>query len=279
MSPFTLRSGCQMISLTTPAVMGIVNLTPDSFYAPSRCQNEEALRTHIQQMVNEGAKMIDVGAVSTRPGAEEVSEAEEMKRFRTYLPVIMQACQGLAISIDTFRSNVAKMCVEEYGASIINDISAGQMDGEMMRTVGKLRVPYVIMHMVGNPFCPLMPPYRDMVGEIIAYFSKSIQEALEAGVHDIIVDPGFGFPKTLEQNYELLQHLEDLQELESPLLVGLSRKSMIYKYLDNSPSEALNGTSVLNTLALQKGANILRVHDVKAAVEVVKLVEKMKGFA
>lgn len=264
-----------LYDLSTPQVMGIINLTPDSFYAASRMQDADSLRQRVRQIEDEGAQMIDVGAYSSRPGAEDVSTEEEMKRLRWGLDIICQTKQHALISIDTFRADVAKMCVEEYGADIINDISAGELDTEMFATVAQLHVPYIIMHMVGNPRdMQQHTEYKDLIADMFLYFSDKINHLHDLGVSDIILDPGFGFSKTLDQNYLLLRRLTDFQEFGLPLLVGVSRKSMIFRLLDCTPAEALGGTTVVNTLALERGANILRVHDVKACAEAVAIWSK-----
>lgn len=264
-----------LYDLSTPQVMGIINLTPDSFYAASRMQDAESLRQRVRQIEDEGAQMIDVGAYSSRPGAEDVSTEEEMKRLRWGLDIICQTKQHALISIDTFRADVAKMCVEEYGADIINDIAAGELDPEMFATVAQLHVPYIIMHMVGNPRdMQQHTEYKDLIADMFLYFSDKINRLHDLGVSDIILDPGFGFSKTLDQNYLLLRRLADFQEFGLPLLVGVSRKSMIFRLLGCTPAEALGGTTVVNTLALERGANILRVHDVKACAEAVAIWSK-----
>ena len=259
-------------------VMGILNVTPDSFYAGSRGITERYILERLQQIVDEGASMVDIGAYSSRPGAQEVSVEEEMERLRTGLELIRKHRPEAIVSVDTFRADVAKMCVEEYGVAIINDISAGQMDKEMFTTMARLGIPYIIMHMKGTPqTMQNNPQYDHFLKEIFYYFSEKVQKLRDLGVKDIIIDPGFGFAKTLEHNYELMNHLEEFSLFELPLLVGVSRKSMIYKLLGTTPEEALNGTTSLNTIALLKGANILRVHDVKEAIEAVRIVGKMKA--
>lgn len=278
--PFTINVGGRLLSLSTPQVMGIVNITPDSFYAESRKNSEDELRQRVRQIVDEGGSIIDLGAYSSRPGAKDISAEEEMERLRKGLKIIRDENSEVPLSVDTFRADVAKMCVEEYGVEIVNDISAGELDPRMLETVAQLRVPYIMMHMKGNPRnMQESPAYSDIVAEMFLYFSHKINRLQELGANDIILDPGFGFAKTLEHNYELLNRLEDFQEFHLPILVGVSRKSMIYKLLDSTPEEALNGTSVINTIALSKGANILRVHDVKACTEVVKIYTKMKESA
>ena len=267
----------RLLDLSSPKVMGIVNVTPDSFYTLSRVGDEAALRCRVEQMRAEGADMIDIGACSTRPGADVVAPDEEMKRLEWALKTVCSEWPEAIISVDTFRSEVAKMSVEEYGAAIVNDISAGDLDGNMFDTVARMRVPYIIMHMKGRPATMQQAPkYDDVVSEVVMYLAGKVAALRERGVADIIIDPGFGFGKTLEHNYELLAHLSALHELECPLLVGMSRKSMVYRLLEQTPEEALNGTTVVNTMALLQGANILRVHDVRAAVEAVRICEKMK---
>ena len=274
--PHTINVGGKLLSLSPAVVMGIINITPDSFYAKSKVNDEESLRQRVLQIINDGGKIIDVGAYSSRPGAKNVSQEEEMTRLRHSLKIIQEASCDLPISVDTFRSDVAKMCVEEYGVNIINDISAGQLDNNMFETVARLQVPYVIMHMRGNPqTMQENTQYQDLIADMFLYFSQKINRLQDLGVNDIIIDPGFGFSKTLDQNYKLLQRLEDFKEFELPILVGVSRKSMIYKYLGGEPEDALNGTSIINTIALLKGANILRVHDVKACADAIKIIEKM----
>ena len=267
----------QLMDLSQPKVMGILNVTPDSFYAESRLQTEKEIILRLQEMENEGASIMDIGAYSSRPNAQHISIEEEMERLRNCLTLVNKECPNAIVSIDTFRADIAKMCVEEYGAAMINDISAGNMDKQMFATITQLGVPYIIMHMQGTPQdMQSAPHYDNLLKEVFYYFSEKISKLRDLGVKDIILDPGFGFGKTLEHNYQLMNHLEEFSTFELPLLVGISRKSMIYKLLGTSPEEALNGTTALNTISLLKGANILRVHDVKAAVEAVNIVEKMK---
>lgn len=271
-SSYSLNCGGRLLELNTPQVMGILNVTPDSFFAGSRAQTEADIARRCRQVAAEGAAIIDVGAYSSRPGATDVSPDEEMARLRLALPVVRREAPGLIVSADTFRADVARMCVEEYGAEIINDISGGSLDARMFRTVARLGVPYVLMHMAGTPQTMQdAPHYDDVVAEVLLYFARRIQTLHELGVADIVIDPGFGFAKTLFHNYALLNRLEDFRELGLPLLAGVSRKSMVYKLLGGTPETALNGTTVLNALALSKGADILRVHDVRAAVETVRL--------
>ena len=276
--PLYINVNGQLMDLTEPQVMGILNVTPDSFYAGSRTETEKDIIDRLHQITIEGASIIDIGAYSSRPNAEHITAEEEMNRLRFGLRLIQKHQPEAIISVDTFRADVAKMCVEEYGVAIINDISAGNMDASMFGTIAKLSVPYIIMHMQGTPQDMQMNPHYDnLQKEVFLYFAERIQKLHDLGVKDIIIDPGFGFGKTLDHNYELMNHLDEFHIFELPLLVGISRKSMIYKFLGTTPEEALNGTTVLNTLALIKGANILRVHDVKAAKEAVALVKKMKS--
>ena len=276
----TLRLSGKLLTLERPIVMGIVNVTPDSFFAGSRIDGERALRTRLDELVREGAAIADLGAYSSRPGADEVSPEEEMKRLRPALQLLRDEYPTLPVSVDTFRSEVAQMAVEEYGASIINDISGGGLDPEMYRTVSRLQVPYILMHMKGNPqTMQSHTDYTDVTLEVLDYFIKRIGQLLDLGLHDIILDPGFGFSKTTEQNYELLAHLDTLTKiLRQPLLVGLSRKSMIYRPLGCTPEEALGGTTFLHALALERGAKILRVHDVRPAAEAITLYEQARPY-
>ena len=274
----TINVHGQLLSLATPQVMGILNVTPDSFFAGSRKQTELEIAQRANQIVAEGGTIIDVGAFSTRPGADEVSMEEEMNRLRKALPIIRKEQPDVALSVDTFRPEVAQMAVEEYGADIINDVSEGGITGivdtplmqnnddeypAIFRMMGRLKVPYILMSVQKD------------VHDMLMGFSKEVQQLRDLGVKDIILDPGFGFGKTMEENFKLLSEMDKLQVMNLPLLVGVSRKRMIWKTLDITADEALNGTTVINTLALTKGANILRVHDVKAAVEAVKLVNNV----
>ena len=264
------------MDLSEPQVMGIVNVTPDSFYAGSRTLAEEEVRMRVRQIVAEGAGMIDIGAYSSRPGADDVSAREEMERLRMGMRVLREEAPAIAVSVDTFRADVARAAVEEMGADMVNDISGGELDKDMFGTVARLGVPYVLMHMKGSPQTMAgEAQYGDVLKEVMLYFVEKVQRLRDLGVKDIVLDPGYGFAKTLDQCYELLGRQEMLKVLELPILVGLSRKSMVYGLLGGTPQDALNGTSVLNTVALLKGANILRVHDVKACVEVVRIVGKM----
>lgn len=267
-----------LLDLSQPRVMGILNVTPDSFYAGSRTQTEAEIVRRVKQIVSEGAAIIDIGAYSSRPNADNVSAREEMERLRMGLKILFEIQPDAVVSVDTFRADVARMCVEEYGVAIINDIAAGEMDADMFHTVAALNVPYIMMHMQGTPQSMQQHPHYDnLLKEVFLYFAHKVQQLRDLGVKDIILDPGFGFGKTIEHNYELLSHLEDFRIFELPLLVGVSRKSMIYRLLDITPQEALNGTTVLDTICLLKGADILRVHDVKEAVETVRIVQAMRN--
>ena len=277
-TPRYINVNGRLMDLSEPQVMGILNVTPDSFYAGSRMETEKDIINRLHQITSEGASILDIGAYSSRPDAEHISTEEEMNRLRTGLDLVRKHQPEAVVSVDTFRADVAKMCVEEFGAAMINDISAGQLDAAMFGTIAQLGVPYIMMHMQGTPQNMQMNPHYDnLLKELFLYFAERVQKLRDLGAKDIIIDPGFGFGKTLEHNYELMNHLDEFRLFELPLLVGISRKSMIYKLLGTTPEEALNGTTVLNTLALMKGANILRVHDVKAAKEAVTLVEKMKS--
>ena len=267
-----------LLDLSQPRVMGILNVTPDSFYAGSRTQTEVEIAHRVKQIVSEGAAIIDIGAYSSRPNADNVSAREEMERLRMGLKILFEIQPDAVVSVDTFRADVARMCVEEYGVAIINDIAAGEMDANMFHTVAALNVPYIMMHMQGTPQSMQQHPHYDnLLKEVFLYFAHKVQQLRDLGVKDIILDPGFGFGKTMEHNYELLSHLEEFRIFELPLLVGVSRKSMIYRLLDITPQEALNGTTVLDTICLLKGADILRVHDVKEAVETVRIVQAMQN--
>ena len=267
-----------LLDLSQPRVMGILNVTPDSFYAGSRTQTEAEIVRRVKQIVSEGAAIIDIGAYSSRSNADNVSAREEMERLRMGLKILFEIQPDAVVSVDTFRADVARMCVEEYGVAIINDIAAGEMDADMFHTVAALNVPYIMMHMQGTPQSMQQHPHYDnLLKEVFLYFAHKVQQLRDLGVKDIILDPGFGFGKTIEHNYELLSHLEDFRIFELPLLVGVSRKSMIYRLLDITPQEALNGTTVLDTICLLKGADILRVHDVKEAVETVRIVQAMRN--
>lgn len=274
----TLNLRGRLLELREPLIMGILNVTPDSFFSESRTPDEEHIAQRVKQMMNDGADMIDIGGYSSRPGADDVSTEEEMNRLRRGLRIIRKLYPDVPVSVDTFRADVARMCIEEEGADIINDISGGMMDRQMFRTVAQLHVPYIMMHMQGTPeSMQLAPHYENLRQEVMLYFAERIDRLCQMGAKDIIVDPGFGFGKTMEHNYELMAHLEDFHVFGLPLLVGISRKSMIYKLLGGTPQTSLNGTTVLNTIALTKGAHILRVHDVKEAAEAKRIVGMCKA--
>ena len=273
----TINCKGQLIDLTTPKVMGILNVTPNSFFDGGKYKNDSEILSRVEKMLNDGATFIDIGAYSSKPSAEFVSEEEELQRIIPIIQLILEHFPEALISIDTFRSEVAKACIEN-GAVIINDISAGNLDEKMLETIAKYNVPYIMMHMRGTPqTMQTMTNYDNIVKEMLFYFSERIAQARSLGINDLIVDPGFGFAKTLEQNYEVLQKMELFEILELPLLAGFSRKSMIYKTLHSSADEALNGTTALNAIALTKGAKILRVHDVKEAMECVTLFNKINA--
>ena len=267
----TINVRGRLVSLDEPQVMGILNVTPDSFFATSRCRSEEEIRQRVCMMRREGATMVDIGAYSSRPGAEEVSVEEELRRLLPAVGIVREEWPDAIISVDTFRAEVARQAVEA-GADIINDISGGEMDKDMFRTVAELHVPYILMHMQGTPQdMQKAPHYENLMCEVFRSLGERVEELHEMGVADVIVDPGFGFGKTMAQNYEMMARLGEFRLLGCPILVGISRKSMIYRLLDATPEESLNGTTALNTIALMNGASILRVHDVKEAVEAVKI--------
>lgn len=279
-SPIYMNVKGRLLDLSTPQVMGILNVTPDSFYSDSRMQTEKDIADRAQQIIDEGASIIDIGAYSSRANAEHISAEEEMNRLRTGLEILNRNHPDAVISVDTFRAEVAEQCVKEYGVAMINDISAGEMDNRMFATVAELGVPYIMMHMQGTPQnMQNEPHYDNLMKEVFLYFATKVQQLRDLGVKDIILDPGFGFGKTLEHNYELMAHLDEFSVFELPLLVGVSRKSMIYKLLGGTPQDSLNGTTVLDTVALMKGAHILRVHDVREAVEAVRMTEKIKHYS
>lgn len=271
----TINCKGKLIDLSNPKVMGVLNVTPDSFYDGGTYTNKGSILKQVERMLSEGATFIDVGAYSSRPNADHVSEDEELRRILPIIHLILDKFPETLISIDTFRSKIANACIKA-GAALINDISAGKLDDNMLETIAELQVPYIMMHMRGTPqTMQSLTEYDDLVKDILFYFSERITAARDLGIIDIIVDPGFGFAKTLDQNFELLNKLELFKIIEKPILVGVSRKSMIYKTLETSAKHALNGTTVLNTIGLQKGASILRVHDVKEAVECVKLLKSL----
>jgi dihydropteroate synthase len=274
---YTMNVGGRLVSLSEPQVMGILNVTPDSFYSGSRKQTEQEIADRANQIVAEGGTIIDVGAFSTRPGAQEVSEEEEARRLHAALSIVRREQPQAVVSVDTYRPMVARRCIEDWGADIINDVSEGGItgivntpiheSGSMFETVARLKVPYILMSVKSNLY------------DMMIAFAQEVQQLRDLGAKDIILDPGFGFGKTLEENYRLMNEMEKLNELELPLLVGISRKSMIFKLVGGTPATALNGTTVLNTLSLQKGAKILRVHDVKEAVETVAIVKALSAPA
>lgn len=276
----TINLRGRLLELREPQIMGILNVTPDSIYSDSRTPDEAHITDRVRQMMDEGADMIDVGGYSSRPGADDVTPEEEMDRLRRGLRIVRKLYPEVPVSVDTFRADVARMCIEEEGADIINDISGGMMDRQMFRTVARLGVPYILMHMQGTPdTMQVAPHYDNLRREVMLYFAERIDRLCQMGAKDIIVDPGFGFGKTLEHNYELMNHLEDFAVFNLPLLVGISRKSMIYKLIGGTPQTSLNGTTALNTISLVKGAHILRVHDVKAAAEAKQIYMAMKRNA
>jgi dihydropteroate synthase len=267
----TINCKGQLIDLSTPKVMGILNVTPNSFFDGGKYKNESEIRSQVEKMLKDGATFIDIGAYSSKPNADFVSETEELQRIVPIVNLILEHFPKTLISIDTFRSEVARVCIEN-GAAIINDISAGNLDDKMLEIIAKYNVPYIMMHLRGTPqTMQTMTDYENIVKELLFYFSEKVAKARSLGINDLILDPGFGFAKTIEQNYEVLQKLELFSIIELPILVGFSRKSMIYKPLNTNAKNALNGTTILNTIALTKGAKILRVHDVKEAMECVSL--------
>lgn len=273
------------MNLGEPQIMGILNVTPDSFYSASRTESEDAIAARAAQIINEGGTIIDVGAYSTRPGSADVDEREEARRLRRALTTVRKVAPEAVISVDTFRASIARMCVEEFGVSIINDVSGGDADDGMFAAVAELGVPYILMHIGGtisnmhtdSPLTARSGNGDGYMSGVMAYLTERINRLHSLGAKDVIVDPGFGFGKSLEQNYEILMRLEEFRQWGLPLLVGVSRKSMIYRLLGTDAEGALNGTTVCHTIALLKGANILRVHDVKACSQAVSIVRKMYG--
>ena len=275
---YTLNFRGKLVELQRPWVMGILNVTPDSFYADSRTPmaDPDSIQQRVREMLADGADLIDVGAYSSRPGADDISPLEEMRRLEVALTAVRSVAPEVYVSVDTFRSEVARQCVEHFGVDMINDISGGVLDKAMPKMVARMGVPYVVMHMQGKPeTMQTAPEYEDVLAEVLEFLARQQQRFFDAGGKDVVIDPGFGFGKTMMHNYRLMDRLEDFHELHAPLLVGVSRKSMIYKLLETTPQEALNGTTVLHTLAMMKGAHILRVHDVRAAVEARTIVETM----
>ena len=273
----TINCNGKLVDLSTPKVMGILNITPDSFFDGGKYSNETTIISQVEKMLTDGATFIDVGAYSSRPGAKHISETEELQRIIPVVQLLVREFPEILISIDTFRSTVAKQCIEN-GASIINDISAGNLDADMFTAIAKLQVPYIIMHMQGAPqTMQNKPSYTNIIQEVLLYFSTKITELRALGVNDIITDVGFGFGKTIEHNYDLLKNLSLFKNLEVPTLVGVSRKSMLHKPLNISAEEALNATTSAHTIALLNGANILRAHDVKEANEAIKIVQLLNN--
>lgn len=272
MNSLTININGRLIDLSTPRVMGIINVTPDSFYSGSRVCEAEAIKARVLQVRDEGASAVDVGGYSTRPGAAEVSPEEEYKRVALALECIRREWPDAVVSVDTFRADVAARCIADYQIDIVNDISGGNLDPDMFQTVADSGVAYVLMHTRGTPATMQnLTSYSDVTAEVISDLATKLGNLRSMGVCDVLIDPGFGFAKTLEQNYQLMSHLSDFRVLGAPLFVGISRKSMITKLLDISSDEALNGTTALNMFALIQGANMLRVHDVKAAVQAIKI--------
>ena len=275
---YTINIGGKLFELNRPMVMGILNATPDSFYCGSRCSSEDLVKARVEKMLAEGADMIDIGGYSSRPNADDITPEEEFRRLDGALETVRKIAPDMLVSIDTFRADVARKCIENYGALIVNDISGGDLDENMYATVAELKVPYILMHMRGNPqTMQSLTDYEDgVVVDVISNLARKVHRLSLMGVCDIIVDPGFGFSKTVEQNYRMMAHLEEFHSLRLPLLVGISRKSMIFRALGITPDEALNGTTTLNVVSLMAGTHILRVHDVKEAVEAVKIVNLIR---
>jgi len=276
-NPRTIRIGDRLLSFDKPLIMGIINVTPDSFYDGGMYQTRELVRMKAGRMLEDGASILDIGACSTRPGSVEPDEETEKERLNLALMVIRSDHPDSLISVDTYRSGIAEWAVKEHGVQMINDVSGGNQDPEMFKTIGRLRVPYVLMHMLGSPRTMQdNPEYADVVNDISLFFAARIRQLTELGVADIILDPGFGFGKTLDHNYDLLARLPEFRMFARPLMVGLSRKSMIYNVINGAPESSLNGTTVINSLALIKGADILRVHDVRQAHECIQLIDHIK---
>ena len=275
----TINIKGDLFPLDRPVVMGILNVTPDSFFAGSRKRTEAEIAVRIEEILAQGGDWIDIGGYSSRPDATPVTADEEMRRLELGLEILSRDYPSVPVSVDTFRADVARCCVEKYGVAMINDISAGELDPEMFRTVADLKVPYIMMHMRGTPqTMASLTDYTNLMDEIMLYFAEKVRQLCLMGVSDLILDPGFGFSKTLEQNYELMAHLREFGIFDLPILVGISRKRMIYQLLGGTPEESLNGTTALHTYALLNGADILRVHDVKEAVEAVRIVQKIKEY-
>lgn len=273
-TPYCINLRGKFTEIKETWVMGILNVTPDSFFSGSRCNDEDKIKFRIHEIIEEGAKIIDIGGYSSRPGAYDITSEEEYQRLAQGLDVIKRIDPEIIISVDTFRADVARRCVKDWNVDFINDISGGTLDNNMIDTVAELNVPYILMHMRGTPSTmQQFTQYHDVTNDVISELSKKVSILHKKGVKDIIIDPGFGFSKTIEQNYEIMNHLEQFHTMNLPILVGISRKSMIYKALELTPETVLNGTTVLNTIATLKGVHFLRVHDVKEAAETVKLVQ------
>lgn len=276
--PYTINCKGRLLEFNRPLVMGILNVTPDSFYDGSCYNGDLAIGNRIEQMLEEGVDIIDLGAMSTKPGSVEVSPEEEMQRLRPALKMFNKYFPEAIVSVDTYRANIAREVVEKYGVAMLNDISAGELDPTMLQTIAELKVPYVMMHIKGTPqTMQNSPRYDDLVQEVMLFFAEKMEQARLLGISDVIIDPGFGFGKTVEHNYELMRQLGTLKILEKPILVGISRKSMIYKVLETDPEHALTGTIALNMAALLNGADIIRVHDVRDAVQTVKIFNQLKA--
>jgi dihydropteroate synthase len=276
----TIRYNGDLIELSKPLVMGILNITPDSFFDGGEFNTLEKALKQTEKMISEGASIIDIGACSTRPGAAEVSLEEEIKRLLPIVTNVRKEFPSILISIDTYRANIAERLVDAVGDCIINDISGGTLDNKMFETIARLKVPYILMHIQGTPQTMQQnPTYQNVTKEVIKQLSKGVFKLHELGVSDVIIDPGFGFGKTLDHNYELFNNLDAFRMFELPLLIGISRKSMIFRLLEQTPEESMHGTTVLNTLALVAGADILRVHDVKPAVEAIKIIDQLNTFS
>ena len=276
----TINCKGNLLELSKPKIAGILNVTPDSFYDGGKYANIDIVKNRVGEMIAEGADIIDVGAFSSRPNAKHISVKEELKRLIPVLEMMQKYFPKLIISVDTFRSEIAKIAINDFGVAIINDISAGNMDAKMLETVADLNVPYIMMHMQGTPQnMQNTPKYNDLIKELLLFFAKKVNIAKQIGINDIIIDPGFGFGKTIEHNYQLLNELNKFNILELPILVGISRKSMIYKVFNSEPKDVLPATLALSMVALQKGASILRVHDVKETVQVVDVFNKLKAVS
>ncbi len=272
----TINCNGYLLDLSVPKIAGILNITPDSFYDGGNYVSEDAIKIKTKELIEEGADIIDIGAFSSRPGAKLISELQEKKRLQSALEIVRKYFPNIILSVDTYRSEIARFVIKEFDVSIINDISGGNFDDKMFETIAEFQVPYIVMHMQGNPgTMQKKPQYNDVVKDLLKFFSKKTESAKKYGINDLIIDPGFGFGKTPEHNYRLLNKLDLFNIFERPILVGLSRKSMIYKLNDETPDDALPGTLALSMIALQKGTNILRVHDVKETLQVISVFKKL----